>query len=154
MNRYYVYLHVCPLTGEVVYVGKGKAGRAWDVTRCRAQFKEHQDWMLDLIDKNYLPSDWVTILYKGLEETDAFNKEKEYLYINGRTKFNRYSVERQHQAKITDAEAVEIYKLAWTTKLKHKEIADRYGISRSAVCMIKHKRQWKTTLAGVTIENN
>ena len=150
---FYVYLHVCPKTKEVVYVGKGTSGRAWDVTRARAGYEEHQQWMLSLIAEGFLPHEWVEILHRGLTESEAFGKEKEYLYSNGRTRFNRYSGERQHQAKLTDLQAIEIYRAAWTTDEPHKSIAERYGICRTSVSMIKHKRQWRTTLAGVSIED-
>ena len=153
MSKFYVYMHRCPLTSEIVYVGKGTGGRAWDVTRSRGTFKEHQTWMLELIDQGYVPSDWVFIIHKGLDEREAFNREKEFLYANGHVRFNRYSGERQHQAKLSDQDAIDIYKLAWTTKEPHSSIAARYGVCRTVISMIKHKKQWKTTLAGVTIEN-
>ena len=44
-NNYCVYIHVDPRNGNLVYVGKGKYGRAWDVTRARAGHHEHSEWM-------------------------------------------------------------------------------------------------------------
>lgn len=153
-NVYYVYLHTDPSTKEVVYVGKGTGGRAWDVTRARGGHREHQAWMQRLMVEGYIPSDWVTVLGKSLTQEQAFSLEKQYLYDYGHVKFNRYSGERQHQAKLTDVQAIEIYTLAWTTDEKQGDIAKRYGVSRSAVAMIKTKKQWKTTLAGLDYANN
>lgn len=109
MNNFYVYLHTDPRTQEVVYVGKGKHGRAWDVTRCRTDNKEHQNWMLELSELGFIPTDWVSILYKNHTENGALQLEKEYLHLHGVLRFNRQSGERQHQAKMTDAQALEAY---------------------------------------------
>ena len=143
MNKYYVYLHRHPQTMEVVYVGKGVNGRAWDVTRCRGQHKEHQTWMQSLIEEGYIPSDWVIIHAKNLSEQDAYKLERSYLYDNGTLRFNRQSGERNYQAKLTDAQAIEIY----LAKEQHKVLAERYGVSRSAISMIKTRKQWRAVTA-------
>lgn len=153
MYEFYVYLHVDPRTNEVVYVGKGKYGRAWDVTRCRSLNKEHQEWMKELSSYGFVPSDWVIIYNKGMSEEAAFLLEKEYLHTNGVLKFNRQSGERQHQAKLTDEQAIEIFHLAWDKKESQASIAKRYGVCRTVVPVIKYKRQWKATLAKETHAN-
>lgn len=154
-SRYYVYLHVDPITGETVYVGKGTLGRAWDVTRVRKKHHhEHCSWMLSLSEQGYLPTDWVHILERNLTEDEAFSKEKEYLHNNGKLKFNRQSGEDNYQAKLTDSQAREIYKLANFDKLKHKEIADKYKVSRTCVSMIASGKQWKATTYDLRELNN
>ena len=42
MNKYYVYGHLDPETGQVMYIGKGCSGRAWS-TNMRSN--EHISWM-------------------------------------------------------------------------------------------------------------
>ena len=147
-NNFYVYIHVDPRTEEVVYVGKGKHGRAWDVTRCRGQHREHQLWMLELTSLGFLPTDWAKIIAKNLEESAAYTKEKEYLHNNGTLRFNRQSGERQHQAKMTNEQALEAYQLV-KTGWKHKDVADKFGVSRAAISMLASGRQWKAITAGV-----
>ena len=145
MNNYYVYLHKDPTTKEIVYVGKGRHGRAWDVTRCRTENKDHQNWMLEQSEKGFLPSDWVTILEKNLTEKEAFSAETVWMHEHGSPEFNRTSGQKNHQAKITDDQAREIFKLA--SIKQHKEIAEEYGISRSAVSMIATRKQWRAATA-------
>ena len=148
MNNFYVYLHTDPRTQEVVYVGKGKHGRAWDVTRCRTDNKEHQNWMLELSELGFIPTDWVSILYKNHTENGALQLEKEYLHLHGVLRFNRQSGERQHQAKMTDAQALEAYAMV-KAGAKQQEVADKFGVSRSAISMLASGKQWKAVTAGV-----
>jgi len=150
MNEFYVYHHVCPRTNEVVYVGKGKHGRAWDVTRSRAGNPDHLSWMKSLSKDGFTPDNWVVIFRKNLSESDAFKVEREELHSLGVRRFNRQSGERQHQSKITDAQAIEIFHKCWSGSQSRAEISLEYGISRSNVSMIKHKKQWKTTLSKET----
>lgn len=143
MNNYYVYAHVCPITNEIVYIGKGIHGRAWDVTRARKQNSGHCDWMKDLYHRGYLPTAWVEISYEGLAESAAFAKEKELIQLFS-PKFNiGQSGERNYQAKLTDEQARTIFQ---SSKL-HRELAQEYGVSRSAISMIKTRKQWRAATA-------
>jgi len=145
--KFYVYKHVDPITKEIVYLGKGCNGRAWDVTRCRTQNKEHQDWMLSLCEKGYLPSDWVEIIDRNLTEKEAFKEETKWFHLYGQPKFNRTAGEKNHQAKLTDNQAQEIFILTKTTKRTHKDIATEYNVSRTAISMIASRKQWKAATA-------
>lgn len=145
MNNFYVYTHHDPRGkfDEVVYVGKGKHGRAWDVTRCRSQHKEHQDWMIKLCEQGYVPNEWVTIVEQGLTEDEAFAMETNILHTGGCPIFNRQSGEKQHQAKLTNAQARCIYVLCELGEKTHKEIAEEYKVSRSTISMIASGKQWR-----------
>lgn len=140
---FYVYQHVDPQTRDIVYVGKGKHGRAWDVTRCRNQHKEHQDWMKELCKFGYVPCDWVVIIEQGLSEEEAFLLEKEWLHSNGCPIYNRQSGEKQHQAKLTNTQAREIYTACELGEKTHKALAEEYGVSRSTISMIASGKQWR-----------
>ena len=147
-RTYYTYCHREPISGEIVYIGKGKHGRAWDVTRARGQHKEHQEWMLHLSKEGYIPRDWVHIGSTRLTEKEAFMLEKDWLHKNGTTRFNRQSGERNHQSKLTDKQAIEIF-LRCKQGENHQKLADEFEVSRSAVSMIASRKQWKTTTAGL-----
>jgi hypothetical protein len=146
---YYVYLHTDPKTGEVVYVGKGVGGRAWDVTRCRREHKEHQQWMLSLMEEGYLPTDWVSIYKKNMTEEEAFKEEVAYLHTHGNVKFDRRSGEKNYQAKLTCDQVKKIF----LTDKNHTKLAKEYGVSRSCISMIKSRKQWRSTTACLITPN-
>ncbi len=147
--RYYVYCHVAP-DGEIVYVGKGCGGRAWDVTRARRENHAHSDWMIALCEQGHIPTDWVVILNSNLSEKEARRKETEYIHEHGIVKFNRQTGEKQHQAKLTNDQVISIYKDC-KNKIPHKFLAEQYGVSRSTISMISSRKQWRAVTAGVAI---
>lgn len=146
LRKYYVYKHFDPETEELVYIGKGCGGRAWDVTRAKKENREHQDWMQTLCSKGFTPEDWVEICYKGLTEQQALRKEKELLNSLV-TRFNRTTGEKQHQAKMTNDEARWAYLEVALRGRTHREVADTLGVSRSAISMLVSGRQWKAITA-------
>lgn len=152
-DAFYVYLHIDPETREVVYVGKGIGGRAWDVTRARGGHRAHQEWMQSLMSRGFIPTDWVFITARNLPEDMAFAVEKAYLHKNGVLRFNRQSGEQQHQAKLTNEQVVSIYTELQDKQSKVKSIAERYKVSRAAIYMIKSGKQWKAVTAGLRNEN-
>jgi hypothetical protein len=79
-----VYLHRHPVTGEVVYIGKGTAGRAWACgTSTNAKHgrgtrtPQHQKWIESLLDQGYTPADFVVIVERGLDSKTALVLELE-----------------------------------------------------------------------------
>jgi hypothetical protein len=146
-NINYVYLHKEPTTGEVVYVGKGSGGRAWDTTRNKqAMNPEHYTWMQSLMSQGYIPTDWAVILKSGLTDVEAFHMEKLYRHENGYPKYDRTSGEKNHQAKLTDVQVREIYTRSIAGESQTK-IAKEFGVCRTAITMIKTRKQWKATTA-------
>lgn len=76
--KYYVYLHVDPDSGKVVYVGKGTAGRAWSCGSSTAvpgkrgnRTKEHNEWISQLLARGFTPADFVKIHRQALSEREA-----------------------------------------------------------------------------------
>lgn len=67
-NIYYVYLHRCPQSSEVFYVGMGKAGRAWE---CGSRSAIHKDKLLELVKSGYTPADFVELEVTGLSKQEA-----------------------------------------------------------------------------------
>ncbi len=147
-KRYYVYRHVDPLTNEIVYIGKGTGGRAWDTTRNKSNSNpEHLQWMLDLQDQGYTPQDWVQIILSGLEEKEAFTKEKEVNHLLGVPRFSRNMGEDNHLAKLTNDNVVDIFKQLQAKEKTHRELANQYGVSRTCISHIASRKQWKAVTA-------
>ncbi len=144
---HYVYIHVDPRTCETVYVGKGVHGRAWDATRNRGTNPKHLEWMLELAKQGYTPDEWVVIINKGLTDKEALKQEKDYLHKIGRTKFNMQGGERNHMAKLTDLQALEIYRRAKAGE-PHAVLAREFGVCRPNISMIATRKQWRVVTAG------
>lgn len=78
---HYVYEHVDPRTGELLYVGHGSRGRAWthgsDKTVLRSQ--EHLAHLESMTQDGFVASEWVNILIQGISKSDACLKEQELI---------------------------------------------------------------------------
>lgn len=70
-NLYYIYLHIDPITSQVVYVGKGSSGRAWKFYN---RSKKHLKWIEQLKLHNAVPI--VKIAHVFVKEKDALDREK------------------------------------------------------------------------------
>lgn len=96
--------------------------------------------------KGYVPGDWVKIHASGLTEKQAFEAEANYRHLFGSPKFDRTSGEKNHKAKLTDTQACDIY-IACKNNANHGELANKYGVSRSAISMIASRKQWRAATA-------
>jgi hypothetical protein len=90
MNKYYWYKHVNPCNKEIVYVGHGSGGRAWQCGSSHSPLrsKEHCKWADELLSKGITPDEWVEIGDRGLSKERA--KEIELLLIHElKPRFNK-----------------------------------------------------------------
>jgi hypothetical protein len=146
-GTYYVYKHFDPITKEVVYVGRGSKGRAWNVHRNINSQSEHIEWMEELISKGYTPQDWVEIVQSGLSFEEAVKLE--YDLSSYGLIFNKMKEgEEHHAAKLKSEEVLEIFNRAHLGKESLKDIAKDYGIKFQTVWSIKNKRIHKKLLEG------
>lgn len=99
--------------------------------------------MKDLSLLGYLPTAWTRIIESGLSEQQAFKAEKDRLHSIGGTIFNGQSGERNYQVKLTNEQAREIFKRPET----HARLAEEFKVSRSAISMIKSRKQWRAATA-------
>lgn len=77
---FYVYEHINPKTREVVYVGHGVDGRAYEICKpCARRSYEHAEWAFNLLSQNYLPSDLVRIRAFGVSKKSAERIERDIL---------------------------------------------------------------------------
>lgn len=70
---YYVYDHFDPVSGEVVYIGLGTMGRAWDASTRTAT---HKEWCIRLSERGYTPDQYVRLRVRGLRRLAALQLER------------------------------------------------------------------------------
>lgn len=85
-QRYYVYTHRDPVTGEIRYVGKGYSGRAWQVGHSKGDYlqygqrsEDHHVWLKELEAQGFLLDEIVDIPIRGLSEKEAYEQEQQLL---------------------------------------------------------------------------
>ena len=74
MDQYYVYQHIDPDTGELLYIGMGSYERAW-LCRGSNRKKNHQERLNELFALGYTMQDVVRIMATGLNKAAALNLE-------------------------------------------------------------------------------
>jgi hypothetical protein len=129
--KYYVYKHICPKTKEVVYVGYGSYGRAWNCgggkTPLRSQ--EHHEWMVGLLCEGFTPDQWIEIVKRNLSREEA--RADELLNIHEiKPRFNK-SI-RYTGLKFTPDKYFEAKKLREEGKT-FNEIAEIIGLSAMTI---------------------
>ena len=75
---YYVYAHVAPDNGELLYIGKGTDARAWTKKGRKCGHVE----VLEALDREYGRGSYVRIIADDLDESDAFLLEKGLIWMN------------------------------------------------------------------------
>lgn len=81
-NKFYVYLYIDPITGEVRYVGKGCGDRAFAHLERRDKV-EFVKWMKELRE-THLMEPIIKYAARNLLEDDAYALEKELIMAYGR----------------------------------------------------------------------
>lgn len=131
MNKYYWYKHVDPDTKEVVYVGHGSGGRAWQCGSSHSPLrsKEHCKWADDLLARGVTPDEWVEVGDRGISKEEA--REVEQMLIHElKPKFNK-SI-RYAGLKFT----LELYDEAVRLRsegLSYKKIGEALGLSTMVI---------------------
>lgn len=80
-QRCYVYNHINPETGDVVYVGMGRKDRAWHYRVSMSRKEAHETYLNGLEEKGFLPYDWVVITHRNLTEEQAKQIEKDQINL-------------------------------------------------------------------------
>lgn len=88
LEKSYVYEHFDPKTGEIVYVGKGSGGRAWQCSPTDRGNGDHYKWLKSLLNAGYTPDDFVRVTHKNLSSDSAFLEES-LSYRKLKPRFNR-----------------------------------------------------------------
>jgi len=74
MDQYYVYQHIDPETGELLYIGMGSYERAW-LCRGSNRKKNHQERLNELFALGHTMQDVVSIMANGLSKEAALSLE-------------------------------------------------------------------------------
>lgn len=97
-KQFYVYSYRDD-EDEVVYIGHGCKGRAWNCGYMRGDTLERQEWKEQQLEKGLLPCDWVHIERRGLTKQEARDFEtslikdfKPILNKLSNPSYNRYVV--------------------------------------------------------------
>lgn len=99
----YVYAHILPDTGSVIYIGSGQQERAWSLYK---RSDPHQSILNNIQRGGFSPADYVVILNSGLTVKQARDIEYSLIHIMspplnqhgagvanaGRGEFNKNSV--------------------------------------------------------------
>lgn len=90
LKTYYVYKHVDPRDGSVVYIGHGWKSRAWvhGSSKAITRSDHHYKWLEEINSLGYLPCDYVQIYKKALSKSEACTIECERIRKES-PKFNR-----------------------------------------------------------------
>lgn len=118
-NKYYVYIHIRPDTGDIFYVGKGKNKRAW------AKTDRNNHWinMVNKLKENGFNYDINIIKYFD-NEVDAFNFEIET--IKNIKKSNNL-------VNYTDGGDAPPKHFGDANPMRNKDIAAKSGLSRQGL---------------------
>jgi hypothetical protein len=136
-NKYYVYQHKDLETGELVYVGHGTNGRAWDCSG-KSRDKPHKEWMLN----QYLISPFfVDILFITSDKAECLKYEKELIYKYKPRFNNLLNGSRNPSAKLNEEQVLEIINLLHQG-LSAKEVASQFNLERTQVSNIKLGKRW------------
>ncbi len=146
-SNHYVYVHINPDDFSIVYVGKGSKERAWNVRRRGSA--PHSSFLNNLEALGYCPADWAFVLYSGLTLREALDLERE-LILKIRPIFNRFLIdvgnaghgEDNPRSKLTAEMVLEIRRLYEETNLSHRQLAELFNVSKSAITSVISRRTW------------
>lgn len=128
---YYVYRHICPETQEVLYVGRGSGGRAWQCgsEKTVLRSKEHHAVLKQWLQKGYTPDMWVDIAYRGCSFEESVQLEMSLIREQS-PRFNKPMGEKllKFTPDVYDAAS-----LLRTQGLSYKSIGESLGISTMVV---------------------
>mgnify|MGYP000403917419 CR=1 FL=1 len=120
-KQYYVYSYRDSDNDEVVYIGHGCKGRAWNCGYMKGDTEERNDWKSIQIAKGLLPCDWVVIERRGLSKQEAMDMEKR-LIADLRPALNRLN-NPNHDFSSVSKEEVEYWEHLRNEGLSYAKIA-------------------------------
>lgn len=128
---YYVYKHVDPRSGELIYIGHGCRGRAWihGSRRSVLRSQTHLDHLESMTEDGFIATDWVKIVTSGITKTDACKLEQE-LIRELKPTYNK--PQGLHLLKLS-SEDLELCRELRSQGLFYNQIASEVGVSTMTV---------------------
>lgn len=127
---YYVYKHVCPETGKLLYIGQGSKGRAWVYAQGTLRSKDHDKYLMSLTGKGFISLDWVQIIDKALTKEEAFLLET--LLIWDSEEFPIFNSKRDYNCKLNKEDLIKIKSLR-EKGMSYESIGKEVGLSTMTV---------------------
>ena len=76
---FYVYFHVDPDSGEIVYVGSGTKERAWTARASNRHNEAHLTWLQRMETRGFTPDQYVSVVYRNSDKRAVLDKERELI---------------------------------------------------------------------------
>lgn len=125
---HYVYEHYDPATEEIVYVGCGSGGRAWNFNK-PFRTEDHWNWFQGQVVKGHHPGQLVRVISWDLSKSLAHALEQFRIY-QVLPRFNR-SIRSRHQVfGVADYDAARRLR---DSGLSYAAIADALGFSAMTI---------------------
>lgn len=102
-----------------------------------------------LVAEQYIPNPYNLTQVNHIDGNKLNNKTSNLEWVNASTNIvhsfstglSNYSGSKNGRSKLTESDVIQIKQLL-SQGIKNKEIADKFSISKSVICDIKHKRKW------------
>ena len=142
----YIYAHILPDTGEIIYIGSGQQERAWSLHK---RSDPHQSVLNNIQRMGFSPADYVVILHGGLEPKEAV--ELEFLLIRqlkplfnqqGNGAANAGRGEANALSVFTDAQIISIRKQYADGGISMRAISRQMGTGVSSTRKAIQGRSW------------
>lgn len=143
----YIYAHINPETGEVVYIGRGVRERAWGIQTKRSD--PHRKFLSNLENMGFVPSDWVVVLCRSLPQ-DSATKEELRLIRELLPMFNQQGAgganagrgEENHNAKLTE-DSIRLMREEYSAGgISIRGIGRKYGVAYTTARGIIYGTKW------------
>jgi hypothetical protein len=141
----YVYVHIDPTTGSVVYVGKGRGERAWSNGRRKGP---HLRFLQNLSRMGFCPAHWAFILVTGLTDTEA-HKTEHALIQKLAPMFNQMGLGFAAAGRGTDNKnaVLDPEKVVWMRRLHaqgtgYRELSRRFDVAYSTARKVCRREAW------------
>ncbi len=134
-NLYYVYKHIDPDNGELLYVGMGTGSRAWasGTSSGSSRSNEHAAWISDRYEEGYTMSDITLVIETLLNKEQALSIELN-LIKEFKPRFNRLSKDFVNK-KYTKEQAKEALTL-FKSGVRYCDIPRELGLTSSNMSVL------------------
>lgn len=142
----YIYAHILPESGQIIYIGSGQQERAWSLYK---RSDPHQSVLNNIQRMGFSPSDYVVILKGGLEAKEALVEElrliketKPMFNQQGNGAANAGRGESNHLSVFTDAQVLAIRQQYSEGNISMRAIARQLGTGVTSTRKAIQGKSW------------